>query len=127
MTLSPMIKREDYELAELENANLRQILRSVLPHLPETQHKELALALNRPIEAGGVVPDGVEDAEAELGVLHALLGRLVAHLEKVLPPDGSPVKQPDDRWFADLDPLLNHARGYEAPDPVTISALREKR
>lgn len=120
-----MIVRDAYDNSELENTNLRTLLRWCLPQLSERARAELGQKLSAPLNSGGIVPDYLEDLEQEYARVVGLLDRLVAHLEKIAPPDGTAAPPPDDAWFRDLEPLLNAARAYEEPRQApTLASLR---
>lgn len=101
------VSREDYDLSEQENNNLRAHLVWISEFVSPDKKEELAHRLDKPIEKGGVVDDlDSEDREAELE-LYAAIEAMTDHVQIAID-----AKQIPDDWYSKADTLACNLRGH---------------
>ncbi|MFC3693379.1 hypothetical protein [Chenggangzhangella methanolivorans] len=110
--------KDDYDLCDRENENLRAHLAYAVERLGEADRKALAARMNGSIETGGVVEDSTEEEREELLRAVLLLKRCADHMEKAIHG------RTNDRWAGFADSLVNQARGFE---PILLPTLAELR
>jgi hypothetical protein len=111
--------KDDYDLCDKENENLRRHLAWAGALLTPDQRRDLAKRIDKPIDDGGVTEDSVEEDREE--ILRALLTlkRAADHLEKGAHGVTSGL------WPAQASSLVNQARAYEPILDATLAEVRK--
>lgn len=110
------VTREDYDLCDMENGNLRVILRWVVPLLAPAHREELAAKLSASSERGGVTADHVDDRAEEVAARDKLIASMATALQQVIDIKG--LAQMGIMWHQRADYLITQAAGYEPKRPL---------
>jgi hypothetical protein len=108
-------REEDYAVCELENDNLRAILRWVDEQLPVDLHNALVEKMAPNLMQGGITTDGQDDLEAENAKIRRQIMELTEHVQRLIDLGRIP---DDPMYLARLDHLLSQLREWEPKRPL---------
>lgn len=112
--------REDIEICELENRNLRTALAAALSLLPDITKDEIEKKLDLSLDDGGVTGTTAEEERQEVVQLLCAITehteRLI-HAQRIIDVKGTPFAQ---SWYGRLDHLLTQARQYQPKHPAMV-------
>ena len=119
--MSETVSREDYDLCDLENSNLRRCLAWCGARMPIEDRATLVGMIKRPLTQGGVLEDGREDDRRDLIECEKLLRRMTDHIQTAIDS-----REMIPSWWLIADGLCSRAREWEPKrQEPTLHELRE--
>ncbi len=121
--MTATVSKEDFDLCDLENSNLRKCLAWCGARLAIEDRRILIEMIKHPIEQGGVIEDGREQDRHDLIECEKLLRRMAEHIEKAIDDADALIAG----WFFEAEALCERAREWEPKkQEPTLAELRQE-
>ena len=116
--------QEAYDLADLENSNLRKCLAFAGRHLSGEQRAQLRAMIERPIDCGGVVKDAADDQFEENQEIKRLCVKAAGLLREAIETD-DPAALLNSNWSSRADDLASKLMEFDPPTPeASLAEIR---